>query len=311
MTLLARAACGVFLTVFVAVFSLSASATIVPGPLVDTTWLKGNLGAPGIAILDIRGGEEAAQKFAEAHIPGAVHAPYQGQWRTVRGGVVGMLPQIDVIEAYISGLGVSNASSVVIMPAGSGATEFGAAARIYWTFKFLGHDDVTILDGGWNAWLEDSANPVASGPAESDQATFMAKPRPEILVETDEVATQVGTDTILVDARPDDQFTGAAKHPKSDRAGHIPGALSVDQAQFYSSAANRLKPREEIASLVPAQLKQDDAEIISYCNTGHWAATNWFVLSEVLGLGKVRLYDASMVGWTRNDTLPVAATLQP
>ena len=307
----ARAVSGIFLTVLVALLSFPASATIVPGPLVDTAWLKGNLGAPGVAIIDIRGGKAAAQSFSEAHIPGAVHAPYGGEWRTERNGVVGMLPEVEVLSGYISGLGVSNASSVVIVPAGSGASEFGAAARVYWTFKFLGHDDVTILDGGWNAWLEDSANPVASGPAKIEQATFMAKPRPEILVETDEVAGEVGTQTILVDARPDKQFTGAAKHARAVRAGHIPGALSIDQAQFYSTAANRLKPREEIASLVPASLKADDADIISYCNTGHWAATNWFVLSEVLGLGKVRLYDASMVGWTRNDALPVAATVQP
>ncbi|NND49546.1 MAG: sulfurtransferase, partial [Rhizobiales bacterium] len=256
-------------------------------------------------------GRDAAESFAEAHLPGAVHAPYGGQWRTERDGVVGMMPEVEVIEGYISGLGVSNASTVVIVPAGSGASEFGAAARVYWTFKYLGHDDVAILDGGWNAWLDDSANPVASGAAKIKSAMFIAKPRPEILVSTSEVAGEVGTDAILVDARPEKQYTGAAKHTKADRAGHIPGALNVDQAQFYSTAANRLKPRDEIASLVPAQLKEDDADIISYCNTGHWAATNWFVLSEVLGLKKVRLYDASMVGWTKNKTLPVAASVRP
>ena len=105
-----------------------------------------------------------------------------------RDGVIGMMPEVEVIEGYISGLGVSNASTVVIVPAGSGASEFGAAARVYWTFKYLGHDDVAILDGGWNAWLEDSANPVASGAAKMKPAMFIAKPRPEILVSTSEVA---------------------------------------------------------------------------------------------------------------------------
>ena len=110
---------------------------------------------------------------------------------------------------------------------------------------------------------------------------------------------------LLVDGRPEDEFRGFGKHPQSTRYGHIPGALNLDQAKFYDSKTNRLRPREELAKIVPAAMSSRSEPIVSYCNTGHWAATNWFVLSELLGYKNIRLYDASMVGWSRDAALPM------
>jgi thiosulfate/3-mercaptopyruvate sulfurtransferase len=286
-----------------------ASAVGVPGPLVEVAWLKSALSDPGLVILDLRSGGSGAADFAEAHIPRSVHAPYPGGWRSERDGIVGMLPELKDIAAHIGSFGVSNASTVVIVPRGSGATEFGAAARVYWTLKYLGHDDVAILDGGWNAWSADPSSPAASGPSAASPAAFTARPRPDLVVSTREVAGALGTGTLLVDARPPEQFAGTAKHPEASRPGHIPGAINVDQAQFYAADANRLKPRDELSRLLPRAVKEHDGDIIAYCNTGHWSATDWFVMSEVLGIENVRLYDASMVGWSLNEYLPIATTV--
>jgi thiosulfate/3-mercaptopyruvate sulfurtransferase len=289
----------------------AAAAVGVPAPLVDTAWLKAQLGVPGIVILDIRSGASAAGEFADRHVPGAVHAPYDVGWRAVRDDVPGMLPEQAGIERHIAGLGVSNASTVVIVSAGTDATAFAAAARVYWTFKYLGHDDVAILDGGWHAWAEDPANPVTSGTGAPAAASFIASPRPGLLVSTMEVVGAIGGATLLVDARPVEEFTGAVRADAVDRAGHIPGSVNIDHARFYSAATNRLKPRHEIAGLVPADLVAGDAAIVSYCKDGQWAATNWFVFSELLGRANVRLYDASMIGWAKNRALPIATTLLP
>ena len=106
----------------------------------------------------------------------------------------------------------------------------------------------------------------------------------------------------LIDARPASFFLGKEKAPNAAAYGHIPGALSLDSASYYDDKTNRLKPKAELAALsahVPA------GPAVSYCNTGHWAATDWFVLHELLGREDVRLYDGSMVEWTANPNRPV------
>ena len=84
----------------------------------------------------------------------------------------------------------------------------------------------------------------------------------------------------MIDARPVSFFLGKEKAPAAQAYGHIPGAVDIDSAKFYDPATNRLKPKAELAAIageVPA------GAAITYCNTGHWAATDWFVLHELLG----------------------------
>jgi thiosulfate/3-mercaptopyruvate sulfurtransferase len=109
----------------------------------------------------------------------------------------------------------------------------------------------------------------------------------------------------LVDARPPSFFLGKEKAPASQAYGHIPGAVSLDSAKFYDPQTNRLKSKAElaaIASAVPA------GPAVSYCNTGHWAATDWFVLHELLGRTETRLYAGSMVEWTNNASRPIESS---
>ena len=107
---------------------------------------------------------------------------------------------------------------------------------------------------------------------------------------------------MLLDARNEEQFIGEAKHGKALQAGHIPGAVLQSQAEAYNANTNQLKSEAELLEIYADHA---DKPIISYCNTGHWAATNWFVLSEVLGRKDVKLYDGSMVEWTANSDNPL------
>ncbi len=108
----------------------------------------------------------------------------------------------------------------------------------------------------------------------------------------------------LVDARPASYFDGKEKAPASQAYGHIPGAINLDSATFYDPATNRLRPKDQLAKIAA---RLPSGPVVTYCNTGHWAATDWFVLSVVLGLPDVRLYDGSMVEWTANPQRPVAS----
>lgn len=278
-------------------------------PLVDVDWIKAHGGQDDVVLLDIRnkidGG--SAEAFAKGHIPGAVYSDYlQAGWRTKVDGVIGQTPKAAALETLIGGLGIDTDTTVVVIPAGVSSTDFGSAARVYWTFNYLGHDKVAILDGGYRAWTADPANPIETGMTEPEAATFQANLRPELLVDSAAVEKALADDgTVLLDGRPAKQFAGLEKHVAAKAPGHIPGATHFDQANSFDEKTGKLIDPAKLEALLPAGLKEADKEVYSYCNTGHWASVNWFVLSQVLGKDNVKLYDGSMVDWTQDPEHPL------
>jgi thiosulfate/3-mercaptopyruvate sulfurtransferase len=287
---------------FVSAFPARADSVT---PLVSTGWVKQHL--QDVFVLDIRsaidgGGTEA---YRTAHIPGAIHSDYdKAGWRVTRHDVPFMLPTQAELEKLIGELGIDEDTHVVVVPAGVSYTDFGAAARIYWTLKVAGLSRVSILDGGEAAWTADG-NATESGPSRPSPRIFTATLNKALLAENGDVGQieQTGGAT-LIDARPASFFAGKVRAPAAKAYGHIPGAVNVDSATFYDSNSNRLKSHDQLAAIA-AMLPAGPA--VTYCNTGHWAATDWFVLSELLGRTDVRLYYGSMVDWTSDATRPLAS----
>jgi thiosulfate/3-mercaptopyruvate sulfurtransferase len=271
-------------------------------PLVTPKWLHEHRTNSEIVVLDIRsaidgGGVEA---YTKAHIPGALHSDYdKAGWRVTRNGVPFMLPTNAELEKLIGETGIDEDDHVVIVPAGVGATDFGSAARVYWTLKAAGHPAVSILNGGFAAW-QAAGYPVESGHNRPSPKIFTAKPDLSLLAEIDAVERKA--DATLVDARPENYFLGREKAPSVTAYGHIPGAISLDSASFYDPTTNRLRPKEQLAAIAAKVLP---GPVIAYCNTGHWAATNWFVLAVLLNRANVRLYDGSMAEWTAGARRPL------
>ena len=276
-------------------------------PLVSASWLKAHIADPDLVILDIRsaidsGGVEA---YAKGHIPSAVHSDYdKAGWRVTRRDVPFMVPTVPELEKLIGELGIDEDSHVVIIPAGVHVTDFGSAARTYWTLKLVGVAKVSILDGGFAAW-QASGYAIESRLLRPSPKIFTATLDNSLLVEAPEVEKieRAGGAT-LIDARPASFFLGKQKAPASKAYGHIPGAINLDSASFYDSSSNRLKPKAElavIASTIPS------GPAVSYCNTGHWASTDWFVLTQILGRKDVRLYAGSMVDWTSDPQRPIVS----
>lgn len=266
-------------------------------PLVDAPWLKQNLGQASLVVLDIRDVVEKVNPYSQGHIPGAVNAPYgTAGWRTEVHGVPGQLPPLEKIQALIGSLGIENTDHVVIVPAGLDSSEFGGATRIYWTFKTLGHDAVSILDGGWRGWQA----------ANGDVSTEAAKPKPaqfaveidnNYLATTADVEQGLKDGVNLVDGRPAEQYLGKAKSPVVRVAGTIPGAINIEHSKLYDAKSASFANREQVEALVREAGFNLDDENITFCNTGHWASLPWFALSEVLGNKSTRMYDGSMAEW--------------
>ena len=303
MTALHAAIAGVALAVTGAAAAFAADFEN-PGPLASPAWVEAHLDEAGLVVLDIRGGADGP--YADGHIPGAIASNYGADgWRVEQNGVPGMLPAIADLEALIGGLGIGNDDHVLVVPAGTGSSELGAATRVYWTFKVLGHDGVSILDGGYAAW-EEGEHPVSTDAATVEAETFTANFRPELLASAADVSAAMADGTTLIDARPVEQYLGLAQHPRAQSLGTIPGALNTPQESLATIDGGRMRDAQTLDYLFAQAGVETEAPAIAFCNTGHWASIAWFARSELLGQ-ETSLYDGSMVEWTANPDNPVSA----
>ncbi len=189
------------------------------------------------------------------------------------------------------------------MPSGASANDLAASARVYFTLKLVGHAKVSILDGGAAAWLADPALPLEQGVAKASPAPdYPIRWNEALRAQIPEVASALASNGLLVDARAPAYFEGREKASEARVAGRIPGAISRDYARLFDAARHGLKAQAWLGDYFS---DLPSGEAIVYCNTGHTAALDWFVLSELLGR-KARLYDGSMTEWTQDEARPIA-----
>ncbi|ASJ70791.1 sulfurtransferase [Granulosicoccus antarcticus] len=276
-------------------FTSAVSAVSSFGPLVTPAQLSEGLGDVQPLILDIRGDD-----YSKSHIPGSISAPY-GLFRGPKDNP-GQVPDVATLEQTYEALGLDTGRAVVIVPAGKDDSDFGAAARVYWTLKSSGFSDLSILNGGALAWqnqdLAMNAEAVTPQPSELE-ITFSDN----WTAQTEEVvaATRGEVDALLLDARPVDFYEGRKSHGAAARPGTLPGAANLEYSSFFDAGSPAMSSSTSSASLLEKLGVEEGEEIVSFCNTGHWAATNWFALSEVAGLDNVKLYPGSMVEYSNTD----------
>jgi len=272
-----------------AVAPLAAAAEL--GPLIDPAGLQQSDGA---VVLDIR----SPEAFEHGHIPGARNAPY-GLFRGPSDNPGELVSEGHLTEV-LRARGLETGMPVVVVHEGTNQTDFGAAARVYWTLKSSGFGDLAVLNGGMSGWQE-AGGPVETGTgpdvAPSDIAVSFSD---EWLATRSEVQDIVeGRDTAkLVDARPEAFWKGETKHGAAARPGTIPQSQYFTHSRWFGpDAPARIEP-DLVRRLAAENGFEADDRLVSFCNTGHWAATNWFALSEIAGIEEVKLYPESVVGWS-------------
>jgi thiosulfate/3-mercaptopyruvate sulfurtransferase len=278
-------------------------------PIVSTGWLKTNMALPDLVVLDIR----SADAYAAGHIPNSVSAPFPDPFHTKWAvsdpkGLWLELPKKSDLFAMIGGLGIKSQSRVVIVTAPSSHPNppyYGLAdgTRVADTLIYAGVKNVAILDGGYPKWVGDKM-PVSTDAPNMTPVAYDGEVNPDMFVAIDYVRGRIGK-AIIVDARDPEMYFGATVDFFSGKEGHVPSARSLptpwiwkmnpdDKTYIYQDKA---KLSAMAAGVIARHGKAKNKEAIVYCGVGGYAASWWFVLTQVLGYENVKIFDGSIQEW--------------
>jgi len=284
---------------FLTSLTLSAAASAAQ-PLLSPSELQSRLQDASVRVIDIRD----PQSYAAGHIAGAVNAPY-GQWRGPANNP-GELPALPKLTALVQSLGLTPASHAVVVSSGADTTDFGGSARVYWTLKVLGLKELSILNGGVKAWAQ-AGLPQGTQAVKVAASSFSPKIDASLIATKEDLVQHIKAgDATLVDARPAPFFLGQTRHASAKLPGTLQGAVHLDNGKWFAPGTSSFVATDQARQVAASSPLNPAQETVSFCNTGHWAATNWFAMSEVLGQKNVKLYPGSMVDWTQDaNALPM------
>jgi thiosulfate/3-mercaptopyruvate sulfurtransferase len=278
-----------------------------PDVLVSTEWVAQHLDDPNVRIVE---SDEDILLYEQGHIPGAVKLDWlTEQQDQIRRDFVDKAG----FEALMSQLGISNDTTVVFY----GDKNNWYAAYTFWLFKYYGHEDCRIMDGGRAKW-EAEGRPMSRETPSYPPTNYTAKERDQSLrAYRDDVLKAVESgEGSIVDVRSPQEYSGELLHaigyPQegAQRAGHVAGAINIP----WSRAVNQdgtFKSTEELQALYQGENVNPDEPVIAYCRLGERSSHTWFVLKYLLGYPDVRNYDGSWTEWGSLVGVPNATGEQP
>jgi len=297
----------IMLNVCIFLLASAVAAVQLPGPLVDTEWLATNMDKDKIVVLDVRRESDVSKH-------GFIPRSRLWKWDNVRvdrviNGVAleSMVPTSEQFETIMRDLGINNDTPVVIVPMSSDTSSLTMGTRAFWTFKYFGHDNVALLDGGTSKWIDEKRE-VSTLSAEAKEAGNLKvkSQNDDIAASTEEVTAASGNKKVqLIDGRTPDFYLGEKKKEYVYAKGHIPGARNFPPALLIDPSTNAFKPVSELRQLLSDNGVDVNKAVITYCDSGHLSTGIWFVLHELIGNKNVKLYDGSMHEWTKDDKRPV------
>ncbi len=277
-----------------------------PDPVVTCAWLAERLEAPDIRVIDATwfmpsDPRDAKALFAERRIPGAGHFDID-EIADTSSPLPHMLPLPEKFASRMKKRGVGDGTRVVIYE----NQGLFSAARVWWMFRVMGHEDVVVLDGGFPAW-EHAGYPIETGPPQQRmERHFTPRVRNDLVRDLADMRRLVAeARTPILDARPGPRFTGEVAEPRAGlKSGHMPGALSVPSGSLVDEAGS-LKSAEELQKIfahVGADISQ---AAVCTCGSGVTAAIIALALARI-GKWDAAVYDGSWAEWGGRDDTPIA-----
>ena len=282
-----------------------------PDALVSTEWLATRLGNPDLRIFDcstVLQFEDSdkrpyrvlncAAEHAEGHIPGAQCLDLRQDFSEDECPYGMTLADPATVAAAFERVGVGDGTRVVLYSRRSPSW----ATRFWWMLRWLGFDDASVLDGGFEKWIAEG-RPLSTKDSQYPKGSMTIRLRPELFVGKEQVLTAM-TDpaTCLVNALGRDIFSG--ENPRYGRPGRIPGSVSVPKVDLVDPETNAFRPVAEIASIFRRAGADQATGHITYCGGAIFATVDAFWLYQ-LGHDNVAVYENSMSEWGPDHSLPM------
>ncbi len=269
--------------------------------LISTADLAAHLDDPAFAIFDccfkLEDAEAGRRSYYEAHVPGAAYAHLDydlSGWKTGTNGRH-PLPTPTLMNATFGAWGITPDTQVAAYDDQGGGL---GAARLWWMLRYMGHERVAVLDGGWQAWPAES-RPTESGIVVRTPTTFVGHPHLEIRRDADALEGMT-----VIDSRSLPRYRGY-EEPLDPVAGHIPGARQYYYLSNLGPDGRMLPPDELRAKLLEVVGDAPPEQCVFYCGSGVSAAFNVLAM-EVAGLPGAKLYPGSWSEWCSDPNRPVA-----
>ena len=282
------------------------TARSLPTPLVSIRWLSEHLGEPGLVVLDasmkpIGAAASTAPASTEAFLPSAQVFDFDTRICDHATSLPHMMPSPESFAREVRALGVSASSNVVVYD----RVGVFSSPRAWWMFLAMGHDNVSVLDGGLPGWRA-AGLPVESGPRPAiTPGDFVARPRPELFVDAEHVAAALGdARAVVLDARSEARFLGREAEPRPGlRSGHMPNAVSLPFSAVQSEG--RMRSPDELASILASRARGRERLVFS-CGSGVTACT-LALAAELAGYRDKAVYDGSWSEWGLPSSRPVVS----
>ncbi|MFP8954827.1 sulfurtransferase [Natrialbaceae archaeon A-arb3/5] len=242
------------------------------------------------------------EAYEDEHAPGAIGFNWETQLQdqTTRD----ILSKED-FEDLLGSHGISEDDTVVLY--GDNSNWF--AAYTYWQFKYYGHDEVYLLDGGREYWLENDYPTTDEEPDFSETEYDAAGPRENIRAYREDVENAIDRGVPLVDVRSPEEYSGEILAPPglqetAQRGGHIPGAKNISWAAVTNDDGT-FKDRDELEELYADEGISGEETTVAYCRIGERSSVAWFALHELLGYEDTVNYDGSWTEWGNLVNAPI------
>jgi len=291
--------------VFLFIVSSAAFALSIPKThLVSVQWLAKNMNNPNLVIVDVR----APSAYKAGHIPHAVNIPKGLNFQKgFIGNIKYLLDTPYEITKVFRDAGISN-NSIVVFCSFSSKKGYTLDTREFFEAWMYGLHNTAILKGGIKAWIS-SNKPLSKKIVMPKKGSFkIADMSLSSIATWPDIYYYLATKKIqLIDAREPRHYKGLDKDPRLQKHGHIPGAVEVPYYDFVKKVGSyyELFAPEKVKKILKSKGISIFKPIIVYCNTGHLASGDWFVIKFLAGAKNIRLYDASIQEYSRTS-LPIS-----
>jgi len=286
--------------IFIYFFNLNI---IYADPLVDKDWLKNKICKDNIKILEVH---RSKKDYEIAHIPCSIYTNfYSDGWRETKDKIPLLMPSVSNLEKLIGSFGISSSDYVIIVAPGLGKYDAAEAAAIYFTFKYLGHKNISLLDGGFKSWKEDWDNDTETGFILPQKKIYTSQVNKNLLANKEDVLKVINKSGYLIDARSSAMYMGINSLFPALRPGTIPNAVNIPNDWVLKNNTLFFQERENLEKIFEYSGISKKEGQISFCNAGLESALSWFVMSEILEFPNNKLYESSLAEWSKDLSLPM------